>query len=425
MRLCSMSNLALLIAIMLLQINMTSAKAQPTQPQPWQPQEFPIGFCCGPPEPFITLERYREIKAAGFTHVTPPCGPTTVETNRHILGLCAIVGLKAFMTDARMPLLITGEPNARERLEAIVKDYRGYSALEGYFITDEPSAAAFKGLGEVVAYLRQLDPAHQAYINLLPNYANAEQLGTPTYEQHVRQFAQTVQPFVLSYDHYHFLTGGERPLFFKNLDTMRQAAGEFHIPFWQIVLCVQHGPYRNLTEGELSYEAMQTLVYGGKGLFWFTYWQPDDPAFVWQHAMINRDGSHDPHYAMVQRVNSALQALGTELLRADSEMVFQTGTIPPGGTPRPATAPLDIIGNSNLSIGLFDDHKRHTLALITNTNYSHETTATVQIVGHKKLWQFDALTRKWSRLHDAKAQPNGTTAISLRLSASGAALLRW
>lgn len=417
------SKLALLVVI-LLQITMPSAKAQ-TSHQGWQPQEFPVSFWCGPPEAFITLERFREIKAAGFTHVMPPCGATTVEINRHILGLCAVVGLKAFIADARMPLRITGEPNAKERLAAIVQDYQGYGALAGYFIADEPGAGAFAGLGEVVAYLRQSDPAHQAYINLLPNYANAEQLGTPTYEQHVRQFAQAVQPFVLSYDHYHFTQHGDGPLFFKNLDAMRKVAGELHIPFWQIVLCVQHGPYRNLTEGELNYEAMQTLVYGGKGLLWFTYWQPNDPSFTWQHAMINGDGSHDPHYAMVQRVNSALQALGTELLQADSLLVFQTGTLPPGGTPRPANAPVGIIGNSNLSSGLFDDHKNHTLALISNADYSHETTTTIEIATHNKIWQFDAFTRKWSRLRKAKPQSNGITTLPLHLTAGGAALLRW
>jgi hypothetical protein len=49
--------------------------------------------------------------------------------------------------------------------------------MEAYFITDEPGAGAFPGLGKLVAYLRERDPAHLAYINLFPTYANEQQLG--------------------------------------------------------------------------------------------------------------------------------------------------------------------------------------------------------------------------------------------------------
>ena len=49
--------------------------------------------------------------------------------------------------------------------------------MEAYYITDEPGAAAFAGLGRLVAYLRERDPGHLAYINLFPTYANEQQLG--------------------------------------------------------------------------------------------------------------------------------------------------------------------------------------------------------------------------------------------------------
>src|SRR5215218_10294590 len=88
----------------------------------WRPTEFVLSFWCGPPEPFTTPERYREIKFAGFTHVMPPCAATTLALNRTILDLCARFGLKAFVADGRMPLRITGEPDAKARLDAIVAD---------------------------------------------------------------------------------------------------------------------------------------------------------------------------------------------------------------------------------------------------------------------------------------------------------------
>jgi hypothetical protein len=70
---------------------------------------------------------------------------------------------------------------------------------------------------------------------------------------------------------------------------VRKIALEKRIPFWNIVLVTQHGGYRNLTEPELRFEAMQTLAFGARGLLWFTYWDPTGPPNPgnWSHAMID------------------------------------------------------------------------------------------------------------------------------------------
>ena len=41
------------------------------EPSPWQPEQFPISYWCGPPAKFTTLERYKEIKEANFTYAFP------------------------------------------------------------------------------------------------------------------------------------------------------------------------------------------------------------------------------------------------------------------------------------------------------------------------------------------------------------------
>ena len=69
------------------------------------------------------------------------------------------------------------------------------------------------GLGEVVAALRERDPAHVAFINLLPNYATPQQLGTPTYDAHVRRFIEQVKPPLVSYDHYTFAAGNAQSFY--------------------------------------------------------------------------------------------------------------------------------------------------------------------------------------------------------------------
>jgi hypothetical protein len=279
-----------------------------TEPN-WPPKAFPISFWCGPPEPFITTDQYRQIAAAGFTVVMPPCeGASSVARNRKILDTARSTGLKAVIQDSRMPMSVTGNPMALVNLKSIVKDYQRHPALMGYFITDEPGASAFAGLAEVVAELKKLDPDHVAFINMLPSYATSDlnttpsQLGTDTYDRYLDRYVQTVKPDVLSWDFYHFMQGGDRPGFFGNLYAAQRAVAgtEPRTPFWQIVLSVQHGPYRALTEPELRFEAMQTLVFGGSGVVYFTYWEPNDPSFKWSNAIRNRDGTPGPLYEPVK-----------------------------------------------------------------------------------------------------------------------------
>src|SRR3712207_7343002 len=52
-------------------------------------------------------------------------------------------------------------------------------------------------------------------------YATPGQLGSLTYADHLRDYLRRVRPFVLSYDHYHFLQSGDRPGFFANLAEAR------------------------------------------------------------------------------------------------------------------------------------------------------------------------------------------------------------
>src|SRR5436309_2036217 len=65
-------------------------------------ERFPVSFWCGPPEKFVTLERYQQIANAGFTHVFPSCGGMSVEGNKKGLELAEKVGLKVFLQDGRM-----------------------------------------------------------------------------------------------------------------------------------------------------------------------------------------------------------------------------------------------------------------------------------------------------------------------------------
>ena len=120
--------------------------------------------------------------------------------------------------------------------DATIAQVRNNPALYAYYLTDEPLASAFAGLGTTVAHLRTLDPNHMAYINLPASYANpATQLGTSDYPTYLNQYMSTVHPSLLSYNNYQFMVGADTPDYFKNLAIISHTAQQSGVPFMNIV----------------------------------------------------------------------------------------------------------------------------------------------------------------------------------------------
>lgn len=398
-----------------------------------QPKEFPIGFWCGPPEKFMTEEQFRLIKGAGFSVVLPPCeGAVTLETNRKLLSLCRRLGLQAIISDSRIPLALTGNDKGLSDLKAVAKDYSPASSLLGYFITDEPGAKQFGELAKVVAALRKFDPQHGAFINLFPNYATTDRDATPsqlnatTYDEYLETYLSTVQPDILSYDHYHFLKNSDRPGFLSNLAAAQKAARTAGVPFWNIVLSVAHGPYRPLTENELRYEALQSLAYGVQGLLYFTYWLPaDDKTYQWSHSIMERDGKPGALYEPVKSVNSDVRAISAYLYSAKCLMTFQTGEIPTDGAKAPGSSLARSEGKSPLTIGIFRDGMGYLYVLATNRDYKAATSAKIQFyAGKRRVELFDPKTKSFKPISEM-ANEDGVTEHETPFSPAGYALFRW
>jgi hypothetical protein len=395
------------------------ASAQPTPSAPttsaWNPKEFPISFWCAPDAENTNLERYQQIKDAGFTFVMPPCSGATVQNNHKILDLCQQVGLKAFIQDSRVVLAGKGKGKV-EDVDAAVKEYASHPALAGYMVDDEPLASAFPQLAAVVNRLREKDPAHVAFINLFPNIVAPNLLKAKSYDDYLRTFVRTVKPFTLSYDHYSLQKKGDDKLFIANLAAARTVALDEHVPFWNIVQVTQWGAMRNLAEGELEYQAMQSLAMGAKGLLWFTYWTPThDHSQAWTHAMINADGKPDAHYEMVKRVNARLLAIGNELLHATSAGFFQTGKVPAGGLAAAKDAPVSFEGDAPpITVGWFETPNHGRLVLFASGDYKHALDFHASIDG-SAVEQFDVKNKAWI---------SSTSKVAIHLEPGAAALYR-
>ena len=170
--------------------------SQPSgQPPPAAAWPFIVTFWCGPPLPLFTDARAAEIAAAGFNVVGAPCeGAITSELNRRALDVASRHGLAMWLAEPRVNPYYGLAPDWEARLDEAVAEYRDHPALGGYFLIDEPSAEQFADLGKVVARLQAADGRRVPYINLLPDFAPAELLGTATYREHLEQYMATVRP---------------------------------------------------------------------------------------------------------------------------------------------------------------------------------------------------------------------------------------
>lgn len=351
------------------------------------------------------------------------------------LDLCARHGLRA-MLEIDGPDV--DDPKQAATLDALVSKVRNHPALYEYFITDEPGAGYFPKLGKLVAFLRERDPKHLAYINLLPTYApgtalnvsddgaararvsapqdfvgvNADDKVAMRYREYLKQFVDTVHPDLISYDHYSFMKAGDGPQYFLNLSLVRDAAVEAHKPFLNIIQACDSPAegWREPTANEIRWLSYTSLAYGAQGISHFRY----DTGF-WNDP--DKGNSPKAKFWAIAQVNREFVAIGRQLQPLQSIGAYHCGAVPQGGEPLPAkSAFVPDPASQNLLLGYFGaTADRPTHVLVVNLDYTHA--ANVKLNGPGSLEVFDALAQNW---HDQ----SGASQVHLTLSPGGGALVR-
>jgi hypothetical protein len=393
----------------------TAAEPQPRNPSDWKVGTPIVTYWAGPP---MTDKVARQMAEGGFNLVW--CSEKELDVaERH--------GLRAQLQDALLSPAALDDAAQRARLDALIDRVRKHPALYSYFITDEPNAAAFPPLGRLVAYLRQRDPAHLAYINLFPTYANNDQLGTrgdtvTAYREHLRRYVEIVKPALVSYDHYQFATDGDLDGYFLNLAMIRQAAQGAAVPFLNIVQACSWTPVRRVPQAdEMRYLVYTTLAYGAQGISYYVYCYPGHTGGIAQ-----ADGTPTPIYRALATLNREFVAIAEELQQLKSLAVCHAGMMPPGAKPLPADAPfrLDPPAPSldyhppervrGVLLGYFGNANKPSHVVVVNLDYQKE--AVLTLVGPDRLDAFDTTTGKWS--------PVGSPRAELRLPPGGGKLVR-
>jgi hypothetical protein len=218
-------------------------------------------------------------------------------------------------------------------------------------LRDEPNRSDFHQLGEWARKIEAIDSNHFCYLNLFPNYANEQQLGTKSYKEYVDLFIEEVPLKILSFDHYPVLGDSLRHNWYENLEIISSAARKAGKPFWAFALSVAHGPYPIPTIAQLRLQVFSDLVYGAQGIQYFTYWTPYDTTWKFNNGPISLEGKRTVVYDRIKQVNREIKNLSDVFLGAQVISVTHTGNKIPEGTKKYEKLPQPILNLETEGIG--------------------------------------------------------------------------
>lgn len=371
----------------------------------WKQERFFITFWCPPPPTDANLEA---VAREGYNLTWAP---------EEALDTVHKYGLKALLRDPLIDPSTLDNPEQAAKLDELIRRVRNHPALEGYFITDEPGSGAFPGLGRLVQFIRERDPDHFSYINLFPTYATKEQLGVsadaierarvgiPTnfagagtntetiaaYRDYLYKFIEIVKPELISYDHYHFLKGGDGSQYFLNLELIREASQKSGLPFLNIIqACTIEPSWRLVNKNELRFLIYTTLAYGGRGISYFLYWGPKSYGGLYQ------DGKMTPLALDVAGLNRELQTIGPVMMSLESKAIYHTKPLPIGARPVPRRSRIKIEGEGEFVLGLFGSKRKMTAFMVVNRNYKAPSTAQILLANpNVRVEEFDRRHGIW------------------------------
>ena len=339
---------------------------------------FPIMTWYGLTAEQLDIAHFRELADAGFTINFSHFG--TYELNKKALDLAEQVGVKLLIMDDRIQLGKPIDKAALEKIDQVVRDYKDHPAFYGYHIIDEPTASTFENMAAIKKEILLKDSSHMIYANLLPNYANAGQLGTRTYPEYVDKYIQVFKPQFISWDFYPFTNEGFRDGYYENMEVVRAASLKAGLPFWAFTMsCQIYPPYPEPKESWIRLQLYSDLAYGAKGLQYFTYSLPHSSGEDFKIAILDGNGKPTHLYNTAKQVNSEIHSLEPTLKKLSSIGVYHTEPLPRGTKSLPENFYIKKATGGPMVVGYLKDKSKRPYLLLVNRDYDKELNSTLSV----------------------------------------------
>lgn len=205
-----------------------------------------------------------------------------------------------------------------------------HPAIWAMDVGDEPSALDFPHYGIMIDEAKELFPNQLIFLNLYPNYANQQQQGTATYEEHIQIYSDNIHTDYISWDFYNIDKGSGYPYKEANSHAKNMVNSKLlcHVENLRIVtdICrktdrdvwtvIQAGAssYKNsdklvvdyLTPGQAQTQIYAGMVFGAKAFYWACWEDGWNDA---QTNMVNSAGERTESYYSVKSANEKLEEL--------------------------------------------------------------------------------------------------------------------
>lgn len=396
----------------------------------WDQKNFVVTMWCPPP---VTDVNISVLARDGYNLTSIELDNAPVADYLQRLDIIQKSHIKSMIT---APSIVTpaaiDDPVRKAKLDELIDAVKKHPAFAGWFLADEPSAPTFPNWGKLAKYLKERDPEHFAYINLLPTYASQPMLGVflsapPSgpvgipqnfagigdnkdtimfYNEYLKEYVETVKPSLISYDHYHFLKNGvDGAQYFLNLELIRSASIKAKLPFLNIVqACDIEKAWRKLNANEYRWLAYTTMAYGGRGISWFLYWWPTDTG-LYQY------GKRTPDADIIAGLNHEINALAPQLLKLTSTAVYQSDPLPAGTQSIKDGCPMKADGGQYV-IGMFKENGKQDAFMVVNRDYKNASSAKLTLnMGKGKLMEYSLSKRAW--VMSQRVKPGSKVVVDL------------
>ena len=258
--------------------------------------------------------------------------------DRNLLDLCEKYGVGVFATGI-LPGWWGGDgDNAGTMASAVpvsayeeaARRLQDHPAMWGLDMGDEPSALDFPHYGKLYEAMKRLFPRHFAYLNLYPNYASVaentgeqtiSQLGVPTYQAYIDEYARCVKSDYICYDYYMYsstIAGA-----YENLRIVANKCRETGRDLWIVLQVNSNRPEEWMTLSQLRHQAYTALAFGARSINWACW-----TAGWWHNQVLDDAGRPTRQYAKMCIMNRELHALGERYMRYQNQSTHFLGFAP-------------------------------------------------------------------------------------------------
>lgn len=374
--------------------------------------------------------------------ITVPQSPRYQDTPAHkgklrwVLDACAERGMEAILLDPRTRVPGGDWDNRtplpddyRERAEEAVRDFADHPGVRGYYLRDEPPKGVLRAVCDAHRIMLELAPDKLPFINQFPFHGNIhERYGFGSWPEYLDRFVEASGATQLSYDCYCQMMEGpsENPLYFQNLEYMRDASLRHDIPFWNIVLATPHFRYRAPSKDDMRWQIYTSLAYGCRGILYFTWYTP--LTCNYRDAPIDAHGERSERWYMLRDLHRDFRARFEQVyLGLRSVRVFHWPDAPEGSRlPDGCGVVTSIRGDQSdgeFVVGEFKDAQERDWVMVVNRSPRHSTQAHLTFKRDPKAWFMLGYDGQEVRA-SGDARPPGDTHAGFWLAPGWAELIR-